>query len=96
MDLNSVVGFDWDLGNWPKCGKHGVSHAEIEAVFLANPAVYADPTHSQDEQRLRAIGQNKGGRYLLVAFTIRHKNDKRFIRPISARYMHKKEVENYE
>ncbi|MCF6292152.1 MAG: BrnT family toxin [Robiginitomaculum sp.] len=96
MNLNSVVGFDWDIGNWPKCGKHGVSRPEIEAVFLANPDVYADPNHSLDEQRLRAIGQNKEGRYLLVAFTIRRKNDEWYIRPISARYMHKKEVKNYE
>ncbi|TBN45900.1 BrnT family toxin, partial [Paracoccus sediminis] len=23
-----IAGFDWDDGNWPKCGKHGVSRAE--------------------------------------------------------------------
>jgi hypothetical protein len=28
--------FDWDHGNWPKCGKHGVGKAEIEAV-LSDP-----------------------------------------------------------
>ena len=26
-------GFDWDDGNWPKCGKHGVGQAEIEALL---------------------------------------------------------------
>jgi len=25
-----IAGFDWDDGNWPKCGKHGVSRTEIE------------------------------------------------------------------
>ena len=20
-----IAGFDWDAGNWPKCGMHGVS-----------------------------------------------------------------------
>ena len=25
--------FEWDAGNWPKCGKHGVSKAEIEFVL---------------------------------------------------------------
>ena len=29
-----IIGFDWDDGNWPKCGKHGVSREEIEQVQL--------------------------------------------------------------
>ena len=28
-----VSGFDWDEGNKSKCQKHGVSIAEIEALF---------------------------------------------------------------
>ena len=28
-----IDGFDWNDGNWPKCGKHGVSGAEIEERF---------------------------------------------------------------
>ena len=28
-----VAGFDWDDGNREKCRKHGVSLAEIEALF---------------------------------------------------------------
>ena len=38
-----VAGFDWDEGNWPKCGKHGVSRAEIEEVLSGTPAVMPDP-----------------------------------------------------
>ena len=34
-----ITGFDWDDGNWPKCGKHRVSREEIEQVLLGTPAV---------------------------------------------------------
>ena len=80
-----VIGFDWDEGNWPKCGKHGVSRAEIEQAFVNGPAVFAHPERSMDEQRLRAIGQNDGGRSIYVAFTIRRKEDGDYIRPIAGR-----------
>lgn len=92
----SVEGFEWDDGNWPKCGKHGVSKREIEALFQASPDVYPDPAHSQTENRMLAIGATKAGRWVLVAFTLRTRQDKTFIRPISARYMHQKEVDHYE
>ena len=52
-----VAGFDWDDGNWTKCGKHGVSVEEIEQVLLGNPAVMSDP--HPDEPRMRAIGRTK-------------------------------------
>ncbi len=90
-----VSGFDWDAGNWPKCGKHGVSKEEIESLFKAEPAVYPDSAHSAQEERLYAIGRTERGRWLLVAFAIRG-GGKPMIRPISARYMHKKEVLHYE
>lgn len=92
----SVAGFDWNDGNWPKCGKHGVSKEETETLFKDNPAVYADPGHSLDEQRLRAIGTTRAGRWLLVAFTLRQRGPETLIRPLSARYMHQREVEHYE
>lgn len=91
-----LVGFDWNSGNWPKCGKHGVSRVEIEAVFHSDPGVYADPDHSFEEQRLRAIGRSGEGRFIFVAFTIRRHDDGFVIRPISARYMHRREVDRYE
>jgi len=95
MDFKNVVGFDWDDGNWPKCGKHGVSRAEIEAAFMNGPAIFAHPSHSIDEQRLRAIGKTDEGRGIYVSFTIRQKQEGDFIRPVSARYMHRKEMERY-
>ncbi|MGC4026237.1 MAG: BrnT family toxin [Mesorhizobium sp.] len=84
------IGVVWDHGNWPKCGKHGVSQAEIEDV-LANPAttIFDDPFPA--EQRFRAIGKTKGGRHLFVVFTFRGDNE----RPVSARYMRDKEIRRY-
>jgi len=95
MDLK-VNGFDWDQGNWPKCGQHGVLCSDIEALFEKGPAVYPDPAHSQSEERMLAIGQSGTGRYVLVAFTLRRRGRDTLIRPISARYMHKREVDHYE
>lgn len=91
-----VAGFDWDDGNADHCAKHGVSAGEIEHVFQNDPAVYADPKHSLTEQRLRAIGRNREGRYVFIAFALRKKAGETFIRPVSARYMHEKEIRRYE
>lgn len=52
------------------------------------------PTHS--ERRFRAIGHTDKGRGVFIVFTFRKKGDEVLIRPISARYMHKKEVDAYE
>lgn len=42
------------------------------------------------------IGKTAGGRSVFLVFTIRERGGKRLIRPVSARYMHRKEVKNYE
>ena len=89
-----IKGFDWDGGNWPKCARHGLSKAEIESVFHHAPAVFADPT--QSEQRLRAIGISDRQRYVFVVFTFRELEDGTYVRPISARHMHKKEIDRYD
>jgi uncharacterized DUF497 family protein len=64
-----ISGFDWDSGNWPKCGKHGVSREEIEQVLLGEPAVMPDPC--PDEPRMRAIGKTLAGRYVFLVFMMR-------------------------
>ena len=92
----SVAGFDWDEGNWPKCGKHGVSKAEIEHVLRGSLFVLPDRYPQDKETRFDAVGQNADGRYVFVVFTLRNKAGQRLIRPMSARYMHRKEIENYE
>jgi uncharacterized DUF497 family protein len=89
-----ISGFDWDDGNWPKCGKHGVSLEEIEEVLLGHPAVMPDPF--PEEPRMRAIGKTRAGRYVFLVFMLREFDEGTRLRPISARYMHKKEVEYYE
>lgn len=91
-----IAGFEWDEGNWPKCAKHAVAKAQIEAMFSNSPAVYPDPAHSTVEERFLAIGSSDDGRLMFVAFTLRTGGQKVLIRPISARFMHRKEIEHYE
>jgi uncharacterized DUF497 family protein len=89
-----LAGFDWDDGNWPKCGKHGVSREEIEEVLLGAPAVMADPFPG--EPRMRAIGKTATGRTVFLVFMLREIDGLTLLRPVSARYMHRKEVEHYD
>jgi uncharacterized DUF497 family protein len=89
-------GFDWDDGNIKKCQKHGVSIAEIESLFFGSPLVGPDIGHSDKEQRLRAAGRTAQKRSVFVVFTMRSRDGKVLIRPVSARYMHSKEVKTYE
>src|ERR1039458_6005234 len=90
-------GFDWDEGNDTKSlKKHGVGKEVIEALFHASPAVTDDKRHSENEKRFVALGMTKERRWVIVAFTIRSKDGKNYVRPISARYMHEKEVMRYE
>jgi len=79
-----------------KCGKHGVTLGEIESIFHGQMDVFPDVAHSDQETRFLGIGRTSAGRYLFVAFTLRDKAGRNFIRPISARYMHLKEVKHYE
>jgi uncharacterized DUF497 family protein len=89
-------GFDWDDANILKCEKHGVSLADIEAMFERPIAIFPDLVHSRREERFIAIGKNHVERRILLVFTLRKHDSEMFIRPISARYMHKKEIEHYE
>jgi uncharacterized DUF497 family protein len=91
-----VTGFDWDTGNRAKCQKHGVTIAEIEALFRNAPRTAPDPKHSKDEDRMIAVGRTIAGRHVFVAFTLRTKGRRRLIRPVTARYMHAREADAYE
>jgi uncharacterized DUF497 family protein len=91
-----LAGFDWDAGNRDKCRKHGVAIGEIEALFRGDFRVAPDLEHSGEEDRLIAVGRTEEGRAIFVAFTFREVERKILIRPVSARYMHKKEAEGYE
>ena len=95
--MGSIVSaFEWDDGNREKCQKHGVSLAEIESLFERPLMILPDHAHSLTEERLRAIGKTDKGRYVFLVFTIHRRGGKKYIRPISARYMHRKEIESYE
>jgi len=89
-------GFDWDEANRGKCQKHGVSIAEIESLFRRIVSIAPDPQHSQKEERFKAIGSTEAGRNVFVAFTLRRRGDETIVRPVSARYMHRREVKSYE
>lgn len=91
-----IAGFDWDEGNLKKCQSHGVTVNEIEAAFKIPIRVFPAPAHSAVETRYVGIGQTTSGRHLLVAFTYRGIDKHRLVRPISARFMHEKEVRHYE
>ena len=83
-------GFEWDEGNWEKCQKHGVSLLEIEQALSVIRFVVDDPF--PDEKRYRTVGRTAAGRYVFAAFMLRGSK----LRPISARYMHEREVARYE
>jgi uncharacterized DUF497 family protein len=91
-----VSGFEWDDGNREHCQKHGVSPAEIEGLFTSPVTVLPDPGHSQAERRFRAIGRTGEGRAVFIVFTVRERGGRRYIRPVSARYMHREEIDSYE
>lgn len=90
LDLDLVIGFDWDVGNaWKSENKHGVTQGEAEQVFFNDPLFLDDVKHSADEPRFQALGASNDGRLLHITFTMRE--DGSLIRVISARPMNAKE-----
>ncbi len=88
------LGFEWDddkaVANEQK---HGVTFAEVATVFddpLA--AVFADPDHSEDEEREIIVGYSQLDRLLVVSYTSRPPN----LRIISARRASSKERHKHE
>jgi uncharacterized DUF497 family protein len=94
LDLEAVVGFDWDDGNIHKNeDKHGLRWTAIEEVFFNEPLlIVEDFKHSLNECRCVALGKNDFGELVTVVFTVRNNH----IRVISARTMSKKERRSYE
>ncbi len=90
-----VSGFQWDEGNKEKCRKHGVPLDVIEDIFTRPVMTFPDD-HSDAETRFKAIGKAKDNRHVFVVFTLRKDHDALLIRPVSARYMHQKEITAYE
>lgn len=57
-------------------------------------AIMADP--HPGEPRMLAIGRTEAGRYVFLVFMFRTISSQTRLRPISARYMHQKEIDHYE
>ena len=93
--MEHFSGFDWDAGNEAKCLKHGVTRAEIESMLSGNPLFAPDHRHSAQEDRYIAVGRSGRGRPMFVAFVFRVKAGVQLIRPVSARFMHRKEAKRY-
>jgi len=90
-------GFAWDKANLSKCQEHGVSSAEVEHVLShAATLIVPDLKNSRSEPRYIAIGATAAGRFAFVVFTPRQTGTRILLRPISARYMHRKEIRKYE
>ncbi|MFZ4526585.1 MAG: BrnT family toxin [Chlorobium sp.] len=90
-----VSGFQWEEGNKEKCRKHGVPLDVIEDIFNRLVMTFPDD-HSDAETRFKAIGKAKDNRHVFVVFTLRRDDENLLIRPISARYIHQKEITAYE
>lgn len=95
MKHAQVSGFQWDEGNKEKCRKHGVPLDVIEDIFT-RPVMTLPDGHSDAETRFKVIGKATDNRHVFVVFTLRKDHDALLIRPISARYMHQKEITAYE
>ena len=95
IDLNLIVGFEWDSGNSRKSEvKHSVTQVEAEEVFFNNPLlISADDKHSSVENRYLALGKTNKDRGLTIIFTLRQGGA--LIRVISARDQHQKERHLY-
>jgi uncharacterized protein len=94
--ISTIIGFDWDRGNRDKSQKHGVSIDVIESLFARPISVFPDPQHSAQKRRYKAIGRTADGRGVLIVFTLRVRAGETLIRPISARYMRRQEMDYYE
>jgi uncharacterized DUF497 family protein len=88
-------GFNWDARNLEKCQKHGVSIAEIEAVLRADLQIAPAPRQSLAEERLSNRADTKWAGSVRRLHLARPKWAP-LVGPISARYMHAKEIERYE
>ena len=91
------VVFQWDPRKAAhNLSKHGVSFTEATSVFADTHALDGpDLLHSLEELRFLRIGKSNHDRLLMVAYTMRRKDDAKSIRIISARKASRKERAAY-
>lgn len=89
-----VVKFEWDRWNIDKNYlKHGVTPKEAEEAFMTEKSYFfSDVKHSKTEKRFTLLGKTLDEKNLFIIFTMKGKK----VRIISARRMHREEVEKYE
>jgi uncharacterized DUF497 family protein len=89
--------FEWDTRKAAvNRAKHGVSFEEAGTVFGDPDALDGpDLRHSEEESRFLRLGRAATGRVLIVAYTIRRRDDGESIRIISARRASRKERAAY-
>jgi hypothetical protein len=89
--------FDWD----PRKAKsnrlkHGVSFEEAATAFLDQDGLDGeDLEHSESEARRLRLAKSSPGRVLVIAYTIRRKDNEEITRIISARRASQKERKRY-
>ena len=96
IKIVAADGMDWDAGNLLKILQRGITPQLIEEFFSREQLLSPDHKHSTSEKRFIAVGKSYEGRYLIVSYTIRVKNNLNLLRVVTARYMHKKEYHVYE
>jgi len=90
--------FEWD----PRKAKsnrrkHGVTFEEAATAFLDPDGLDGeDLEHSEVETRRLRLAKSSLGRVLLIAYTVRRRNDEEITRIISARRASRKERKRYE
>jgi hypothetical protein len=91
-----MLRFEWDeRKNRDNRAKHGVWFEEAQSVFDdLNARLFADPEHSEEEDRFILLGVRSNARVLVVVHCYRESES--MIRIISARKATKKEVRFYE
>jgi uncharacterized protein len=89
--------FEWDTRKAAvNRAKHGVSFEEAGTVFGDPDALDGpDLSHSERESRFLRLGRAVTGRVLMVAYTVRRRDDGERIRIISARRASRKERAAY-
>ena len=85
--------FEWDARKAAvNRSKYGVSFEEAATVFGDPDALDGpDLSHSETESRFLRLGRGATGRVIIVAYTVRRRDDGESIRIISARRASRKE-----
>ena len=96
MNELKTITFDWDEGNLGHATRKGLTKDDIEYVLKNDPMVRPDRYPIDVEERWNAIGKTQEGRTAFIVFTFREVEEMLCLRPITARYMHRKEIEKYD